>query len=111
MLFSKLITLLVSVCESSKSTSVASDTAVFSCASVDVTVLLAKFIPLLVSVCDPVRVAIVLSTAKVTLFVPVVVSIPVPPSRSNTSESKSMAMLLPLSADISKSSAVSCVST
>ena len=51
LLFSKLISLFVRVCESSKSTSVASDTAVFNCASVDVTVLLAKLIPLFVSVC------------------------------------------------------------
>ena len=75
------------------------------------TVLLSTSIVLFVNACDPVRVATVLSIAKVTLFVPVVVSIPVPPSKSNTSESRSIAMLLPLSADISKSSAVSCVST
>jgi len=75
------------------------------------TVLLSTSIVLLVNACEPVSVATVLSIAKVTLFVPVVVSIPVPPSKSNTSESKSIAILLPLSADISKSSAVSCVST
>ena len=82
-LFSAFIVLLVSVCESSKSTSVASDTAVFNCASVDVTVLLAKLIPLFVSVCEPVRVATVLSIAKLTLSVLADVSIPVPPSKSN----------------------------
>ena len=76
------------------------------------TVLLSTSIVLFVNACEPLRVATKVSIAKVTsLFVPVVVSIPVPPSKSNTSESKSIAILLPLSADISKSSAVSCVST
>ena len=59
------------------------------------TVLLSTSIVLLVNACEPARVATVLSIAKVTLFVPVVVSIPVPPSKSNTSESRSIAILLP----------------
>ena len=59
------------------------------------TVLLSTSIVLLVNACEPVRVATVLSIAKVTLFVPVVVSIHVPPSRSNTSESKYVATKYP----------------
>ena len=52
-----------------------------------------------------------LSIAKVTLFVPVVVSIPVPPSKSNTSESRSIAMLPLLDQQIYLNLRQSCVST
>ena len=110
-LFSKLIVLFVRVCVSSKSTNVASDTAVFNCASVEVTVLLAKFIDLFVSVSVELSVTTVESIAILISLPLAVVSIPVPPAISNVSESKSIDIGPPLSAVTSKSSAVICAST
>ncbi len=65
---------------------------------------------LFVRVCEPVSVATVPSIANVTPF-PLAVEVnPVPPSSDNVSESKSIDIEL-LPSLISKSSAVSCVST
>ena len=65
---------------------------------------------LFVRVCEPVRVATVLSIAKVTALPVAELSRPVPPDTVNVSLSKSIA-IVPLSVVMSKSSAVICVST
>jgi len=61
---------------------------------------------LLVKVCDPVRVATVESIAKVAVLPVEVDAIPVPPASVKVSESRSIAIELPSSVVISKSSAV-----
>ena len=60
---------------------------------------------LFVRVCEPVRVATVLSIARVTALPVAELSRPVPPDTVNVSESKSIA-IVPLSVVMSKSSAV-----
>ena len=79
--------------------------------TIAVTVLLAKFIDLFVSVSVELSVTTVESIAILISLPLAVVSIPVPPAISNTSESKSIDIGPPLSAVASKSCAVVCAST
>ena len=76
-----------------------------------IAVLFSKFIVLFVRVSEELSVTTVESIAILISLPLAVVSIPVPPAISNTSESKSIDIGPPLSAVESKSCAVVCAST